>query len=217
MSRRAFHGPDNSCSEVIKVAVWLRGGMIAEAIHSLLSSAQEVQSRLVVDQILDEEILVVPILQVKDAIQSATVFSPIKERSIGIFCSSEAVRLLSRAPWSTLAGKSTYEDTPADFLAAIRQVSEGGAWTSARLSQGSGSSTFTDCVRGSELSEREHQILELVRIGLRLSEIAIRLGVSAKTVSSHFENMKNKLGLQDASSLRAYARGDLQEGLGEGI
>jgi DNA-binding NarL/FixJ family response regulator len=55
------------------------------------------------------------------------------------------------------------------------------------------------------LTPREREIFDKMGEGLTPSEIAKRLGVSAKTVETHKENMKRKLGNLSASELRRLA------------
>jgi DNA-binding NarL/FixJ family response regulator len=55
------------------------------------------------------------------------------------------------------------------------------------------------------LTERELQIYQLLGASLSLENIATRLGLSAKTIASHRENLKNKLGYSTADALAASA------------
>ena len=51
------------------------------------------------------------------------------------------------------------------------------------------------------LSDRELAVFELLGAGLSSRKVAIRLGISLKTVESHRENIKHKLGLGDGAEL----------------
>ena len=55
------------------------------------------------------------------------------------------------------------------------------------------------------LSDRELEVLELVGNGLGSREIADKLHLSIKTIESHREHIKSKLGLKRASELVNYA------------
>lgn len=55
------------------------------------------------------------------------------------------------------------------------------------------------------LSDRDLEVLELVGNGLSSRQIAQTLNVSIKTVESHREHIKAKLGLKNASELASYA------------
>ncbi|MEJ1970958.1 MAG: response regulator transcription factor [Lacunisphaera sp.] len=56
------------------------------------------------------------------------------------------------------------------------------------------------------LSDRELQIYQLIGAGIPNRDIARKLGISVKTVETHRENIKFKLGLQDAQELSAAAQ-----------
>lgn len=66
------------------------------------------------------------------------------------------------------------------------------------------------------LSGRQHEVVEMIGRGHTLCEIADQLQISRKTVDSHRENIKSKLGLQSAAQLREFARRQNFEH-GEGI
>ena len=55
------------------------------------------------------------------------------------------------------------------------------------------------------LSDRELQVLQLLGAGLGTRKIAARLGLSVKTIETHRENIKHKLGISDAAGLVHYA------------
>ncbi len=55
------------------------------------------------------------------------------------------------------------------------------------------------------LTDRELHVLQLLGAGLSTREIAQELSLSFKTIETHRENLKRKLGLQNASALIHYA------------
>jgi two-component system nitrate/nitrite response regulator NarL len=57
-----------------------------------------------------------------------------------------------------------------------------------------------------KLTTRELEIYRLISNGETNSEIALTLGLSVKTVESHRENMKQKLGLKTSRDLAKHAR-----------
>jgi DNA-binding NarL/FixJ family response regulator len=57
----------------------------------------------------------------------------------------------------------------------------------------------------SNLSNRELQVLQLLGAGLGTKKVAIKLGLSIKTVETHRENIKHKLRLSNAAELVRYA------------
>jgi DNA-binding CsgD family transcriptional regulator len=52
------------------------------------------------------------------------------------------------------------------------------------------------------LSDRELQIFQLIGASIPNRDIATQLGISVKTVETHRENLKNKLGIQDGHDLK---------------
>ena len=64
------------------------------------------------------------------------------------------------------------------------------------------------------LSNRELRIFEMIGAGQSTREIAASLGLSVKTVEAHRENIKHKLGLPDAASLRQRATNWVNRGTG---
>jgi DNA-binding NarL/FixJ family response regulator len=94
----------------------------------------------------------------------------------------------------------------AQFLEAVNQVLDGNLY----LSQGSSEAALrrTAGVTGQprrspleRLSDRELEVFSLIGDGLTTREIAIRLGLSPKTVETHRENIKDKLDLKNATQL----------------
>jgi len=64
---------------------------------------------------------------------------------------------------------------------------------------------------GPQLSHRELEIFSLLGTGMSVSEIAKRLGISVKTVETHRENIKNKLGCTSAAQVMVAAARWLDE------
>jgi DNA-binding NarL/FixJ family response regulator len=55
------------------------------------------------------------------------------------------------------------------------------------------------------LSDRELYVFQLLGAGLTSRKVATQLGVSLKTIQSHRENIKRKLGLCDGAELVRHA------------
>jgi len=100
-----------------------------------------------------------------------------------------------------------------EIVAAVRAVAHGeavfGAAVAARMlslfARAAATSPFP------QLTEREHEVLELVARGLDNTAIARRLGVSGKTVRNHVSNVLTKLQVSDRSAAILRAR---EAGLG---
>ena len=117
-----------------------------------------------------------------------------------------AERLLS-------AGANGYimkEATADQFLVALRQVLAGELYVSERVktrmmerSAAGGRSQTGD--RTERLSNREFEILGLIGQGKTTRQIAERLSLSVKTVDSHRQRIKKKLGLQTSAQVVQFA------------
>jgi DNA-binding NarL/FixJ family response regulator len=111
------------------------------------------------------------------------------------------------------AGASGYiakERPVTDLIAAIRLALAGEVYLSEkikgkilnRLANGSGGDTVSPI---ETLSDREMEIFRLIGDGFRSCQIADRLHLSSKTIDSHREHLKRKLGLAGGSDLIRHA------------
>jgi len=96
------------------------------------------------------------------------------------------------------------------LLAAIRRVLTGQVYVSDSMSASLLDSLTGKRPRGAgspieKLSDREFEVLQLIGQGRSTREIAERLHLSTKTVDVHRGHIKEKLGLQDVTSLMRYA------------
>jgi len=97
------------------------------------------------------------------------------------------------------------EASASDLVTAVHDVLSGRIAVSPSIAQrvlqsvGRGGSSSRGGV--SSLSDRELSVFELIGRGLTTRQIAERLGLSIKTIDSHRENIKAKLGLDSAVDL----------------
>ena len=106
-------------------------------------------------------------------------------------------------------GYITKEEGTEKAIQAIRLLMQGKRYVSYKMAE----KMLDSLVGGTEagegglesLSDRELEVLELLGGGLSSREIAARLHVSIKTIESHREHMKAKLGLGRATELINYA------------
>jgi len=95
----------------------------------------------------------------------------------------------------------------AEVVNALRCVLEGRVYLSPRI--------FVSMFRGllkrspkttlpgvEGLSDRELQIFQMIGAGIPNRDIATQLSISVKTVETHRENLKNKLGFHDGAALK---------------
>lgn len=110
------------------------------------------------------------------------------------------------------AGASGYimkQEVADQFVQAIRKVLSGGIYLSERMSArmlqklSGRESAATSAI--DRLSDRELEVLRLVGQCLSTREIAARLYLSIKTVETHLDHVKTKLGLESSRELFRYA------------
>jgi DNA-binding NarL/FixJ family response regulator len=106
-------------------------------------------------------------------------------------------------------GYITKEEGTEKAIEAIRVLMEGKRYLSGGVAEKmmdnlAGRSSGAESA-AETLSDRELEVLELIGNGLGSREIAEKLHLSIKTIESHREHIKTKLGLQRASELVSYA------------
>lgn len=95
------------------------------------------------------------------------------------------------------------------ILSAIRRVMEGGIYVSDKMS----SDLFANFAHKanskkgsiSVLSDREFEVFELVGQGYGTQEIAVRLGISPKTIEVHRAHIREKLDVPSGAAMVRYA------------
>jgi len=96
-------------------------------------------------------------------------------------------------------------EPPERILEALREISDGRIFVSRRISMQVLSrinGARNDSKTGVKaLTNRELQIFHLIGLGYQTRQIAQRLGIGVKTVETHRENIKAKLGLEHAVAL----------------
>jgi two-component system, NarL family, invasion response regulator UvrY len=115
------------------------------------------------------------------------------------------------------AGATGYvmkERTPDELLEAIRRASRGLRYVSESLAQHLVASLSGDRERPAhgQLSDREFEVLQLLGRGRSVKEIAARLALSPKTVSTYRERILQKLDLKTTADLIRYA---IQQGIAD--
>jgi two-component system, NarL family, response regulator NreC len=94
----------------------------------------------------------------------------------------------------------------ADLVGAIREVLRGAVYLSPGISK-----TVVDAYVGKSelppdpLTDRERQVLQLVAEGKTTKEVAVVLGLSAKTADSHRTRIMQKLEIHETAGLVRYA------------
>ena len=124
-----------------------------------------------------------------------------------------------RAIKAGASGYLTKESAPALLEEAIRKVAGGGAYISAEVAQqlalGAMPGGDASAAPHQSLSDREFEVFRLLVAGDAVSDIAAKLHLSVKTVSTHKANLMQKLGLGNQTELVRYAlKHELAEPLG---
>ena len=92
-----------------------------------------------------------------------------------------------------------------DLVRAIEGVSRGEVYLSPGVASAVAEACASPVGAVDELSVRERQVLQLIAEGASTKDIAVQLGISAKTVESHRSKLMRKLDIHDTAGLVRYA------------
>ena len=112
------------------------------------------------------------------------------------------------------AGYLSKDQSPEHLLDAVRKVARGGRYVTASLAErlAFGLSDGEERPPHEALSDREYAVLRHIANGLSLKEIAGRMSLSPKTVTTYRARLLEKLGMRSNADLVRYA---LEHGLRE--
>jgi DNA-binding NarL/FixJ family response regulator len=121
-----------------------------------------------------------------------------------------------RAIKSGASGYLTKESAPAQLEQAIRKIAGGGAYVTPEVAEqlALGAMPGSTANPHESLSDREFEVFRMLAAGASVTDIATRLKLSVKTVSTHKANLMHKMGLQNASELVRYA---MKHGLADNL
>jgi DNA-binding NarL/FixJ family response regulator len=112
-----------------------------------------------------------------------------------------------RAIRAGASGYLTKESVPALLIAALSKVASGGAFVSPAVGEmlalerpGVGEGPLH-----THLSDREYQVFRLLVSGQTVTDIAERLSLSSKTISTHKARLMEKMGITSNAELVRYA------------
>jgi DNA-binding NarL/FixJ family response regulator len=108
-------------------------------------------------------------------------------------------------------GYVTKQEASEEVLTAIRTVLEGETYVSRKVAVLVFRRTVDrppeEGIKGfSKLSDRELHVFQQIGAGLSCAAIAAEMKLSVKTVETHRENIKNKLGVSDSKHLATIAQ-----------
>ena len=119
----------------------------------------------------------------------------------------EELQYAVRSIKSGASGYLTKDSTPTQLMQVLRKVAAGGAFISAGVAEqlALGSMLGSSCAPHERLTDREFEVFRLIAIGMSVTDIAGRLNLSAKTISTHKANLMQKMSLLNQSELIRYA------------
>ncbi len=121
-----------------------------------------------------------------------------------------------RAIKAGASGYLTKESAPDQLEQAIRKIAAGGAYVSAEVAEqlALGAMPGNEGHPHESLSDREFEVFQRLVAGDSVTDIALKLNLSVKTVSTHKANLMRKMGLNNSSELVRYA---LKHGLADSL
>jgi len=120
-----------------------------------------------------------------------------------------------RAIRSGAAGFLSKRNPQDELLVALGTISRGGRYMSNALMNSviDGLAGCRSEERYESLTDRELQVFRLLGLALPNPEIAAQLGLGIKTVNTHRENIKRKLGIRNSAELVRHAVLMVEQGL----
>ena len=112
-----------------------------------------------------------------------------------------------RALKAGASGYVTKDGAATQLVTAIRKVAGGGAFIAAEVAEqlALGAMPDNEGPPHTRLSDREYEVFQLLVAGVTVSDIAARLNLSGKTVSTHKARLMEKLRLSNQADLVRYA------------
>jgi len=117
-----------------------------------------------------------------------------------------AVRVLKAGA----AGYLTKDSAPDQLITAIRQVVRGRKYVSPTLAEKLALNLKAGKAPHDTLSDREYEVLRLLTVGRTIKEIAAKLSLSVKTISTYRTSILEKMNMKNTTELTHYA---IREGL----
>lgn len=105
------------------------------------------------------------------------------------------------------SGYLTKESAPEELISAIRKVTQGGKYVSSSLAEKLAFNLETDTEKPLHemLSDREYEVIIMIASGKTVKEIADKLSLSVKTISTNRVRALKKMGMKNNSEITYYA------------
>lgn len=112
-----------------------------------------------------------------------------------------------RAIRAGASGYLTKESASTQLISALHRVAAGGAYITPEVAEqlALGAMPSGDQAPHTTLSDREFQVLRMLASGGSVTDIAERINLSVKTVSTHKARLMQKLGVSTTTELLRYA------------
>jgi len=142
---------------------------------------------------------------------SAELIEKIRERPksppILMLSMHDEPRIIKSKLKAGASGYITKNSSPQDLLAAMRKVAAGGRFLAPDIAEKIAFelSSVAEQVPHELLSGRELLILRMLAKGKKINEIALELGISSKTVSTHKARLMQKMHIDSDIKLMQYA------------
>ena len=119
----------------------------------------------------------------------------------------EELQYAVRSIKSGASGYLNKESAPTQLMQVLRKIAAGGAFISTGVAEqlALGSMMGSSSAEHERLTDREFEVFRLIATGMSVTDIAGRLNLSAKTISTHKANLMQKMNLQNQSELIRYA------------
>ena len=205
---------------LIKVLVADDHIMIRNGINSMLHDQCEISVRMheaesgaeVLDTITKNNYDII-ILDVKmPRTNGISVIKTLKEKKCNIpviaLCSADETGFIKQAIRGGVSGIILKSSGTEELVNAIKTVSRGETYYSNEIAQmilSTGVQRRKGAVLQDSLTRREWQILDMLTNELSTTEIAMKLGISKRTVEGHRKNLKSKLNVKSTIGLVKYA------------
>jgi len=124
-----------------------------------------------------------------------------------VFSMHQASQYAVRTLKAGASGYLTKDGSPAELAAAIRKVAQGGRYVTPSVADKLAEQVLAphEGLPHERLSDREYQIFELLVCGMGVSQIATKLCLSIKTVSTHKTHILEKMDMCSTTELVLYA------------
>lgn len=203
---------------MIRVVIADDHTILREGLRQLLSSAQDISvsaeaanGHEVMDRVrsLDFDVLLLDMsMPGKSGIELIKQVKSEKPKlRVLVLSMHEEQQYAVRAIKAGASGYVTKDSAGTQLVSAIRKVAGGGAFITAEVAEQLALGAMPDAEGPphTRLSDREYEVFQLLVAGVTVSDIAERLNLSSKTVSTHKARLMEKLGIDNQADLVRYA------------